>query len=277
MQIYKNIHQLPLFDLPCSMTLGCFDGLHRGHLHLISELKKKGPLSALVTFDSPLPMKSPLSIFSSEQKTHLLGMLDIDILLLLSFEEIASLPYDRFLDELLNHFPFLHLVLGKGSLFGKNQEGTEKNLLSYAKNSKVQVDYLPPIFEGAEMICSTTLREAILEGNLDHLQKLLGRPFSYTFFPPFPPPVFSSPYSSHLSLEFSLKTFVCLPSATYEVSVESSQKIFTSKAALQKDRLTLILPASHFSKENPLTLSFLSKEKKSFFSPQNLSNKALYV
>jgi riboflavin kinase/FMN adenylyltransferase len=277
MLICKNLSDLPVFDQPTALTIGCFDGLHRGHQHLISHMKKKTLLSTLATFTSPLLEKSPLSIISLEEKLRFFEMLGIDILLLLSFDEISTLSYDDFLDQIGAHFLSTHLVLGKGSLFGKNREGDKEKVLSYAAKNRMQAEYLSQIREEGEIISSSWIRQAILQGDLALLQRLLGRPFSYTFFPPFSRKFFSSPYSSELSLELPLQSLTPLPMGSYEVHCEMQTKSFSSIATLANNHLRLILPASQFTEGAPLSIIFYAKRKPTSFFSQNKISKDLYV
>ncbi len=277
MLIFKKLSDLPIFDKSASLSIGNFDGLHRGHQHLISHLKKTKHLSTLVTYSTPLASKSPLSIFSLREKIRLFEMLHIDLLLVLSFEEISSLPYDTFLDQIGAHFPSIRLVLGKGSFFGKNREGDEEKVAAYAAKKPLSAEYLCKICEEGEIISSSWVRQAIEQGDLSLLQRLLGRPFSYSFPPPFSHKFFTSPYSSQFSLELSLTTLCPLPKGSYDVYVETQSSGFSTVATLTEDHLHLIIPSSHFSEEAPLSVVFCSKRTKdSFFSPNKIF-KDLYV
>ncbi len=274
MYTVHKITDLPYFDLPTSLTIGNFDALHRGHQHLISRMKKKSMLVTLVTFSS-FPEKPLSSIFSQKQKVRLLEMLGIDNLLLLPFAEISSLTFDAFLDEIASHFSSLHLVLGKNSFFGKNREGNEEKVLAFAEQRKMQVEYLPLITEEKETISSTRIRLAIVRGDFALLQKLLDRPFSYFFDLSSAHTFFSSPYSSKLSLEFSLKNQTPLPSGSYEVFVESGENHVSTIASLTEDRLQMVLAPDFISKGATLQVIFCSKKRKESLFLQN--TKDLYV
>jgi riboflavin kinase/FMN adenylyltransferase len=169
MRILTSFEELPA--TPMAFAIGTFDGLHLGHQAIFSKLRTYGVPTCFLTFtEHPLktlrPNEAPTEITPLPLK---LLLLKTDFCLLLEFtKELASSSYGEFLDRL----PASHLVLGKGSFFGRRREGTEPNVCAWAKGKGVCVEYIDKL----PGISSTEIRNAIQAGDLSKAEKLLGRP-----------------------------------------------------------------------------------------------------
>ncbi len=184
MILYKTI-KVPLIAEAESLTIGFFDGLHLGHKFLLDNLsasKGKGK-SALVTFSnhprSFFSKKAFPLISSLEQKLTLLQSYKIDFLFLLPFDKkIADTPFSVFLKNIHTVFPFKKLLLGKGSAFGKNREGTEEAVKNLAPSLSFTPSYFALQTQKGSSLCSSKIREEIQKGNLSFVESLLGRRYS---------------------------------------------------------------------------------------------------
>jgi len=165
------------------LTLGNFDGVHRGHHLLFNSLRERvgeqGTIGALTFSNHPstvlrhLP-PSPL-LCSKSHKIRLLQEAGVDTCFSLVFTEaLAALSYRDFLAQIREVFPFDFLILGKGAAFGKKQEGTQARILELASEWGFEAIYLDKIKD----ISSGETRKAILSGALDTAAHMLGRPFS---------------------------------------------------------------------------------------------------
>lgn len=95
-----------------------------------------------------------------------------DLLISLPFtEELATTDYA----DLLSRFDPSEIVLGEGTVFGKNREGTEKNVRDYGERLGIRVEYIPKLFFENEPISSSRIREALAKGKIDLAHQLLGR------------------------------------------------------------------------------------------------------
>ena len=169
-----------LEKLPYALTIGNFDGLHRGHQHLLSILKNSGLPTAVLTFSNhPSDVlknraHSPL-LCTQEHKIRLFGHAGIDLLIVLPFTvEFAQQSYTHFLKSLKEHLCFSQLILGKGAALGNRQEGTEEKVSALGKTLGFETHYIDKHLE----ISSGAIRKAILQGDLETARLLLGRPFS---------------------------------------------------------------------------------------------------
>ncbi|HSW72215.1 MAG TPA: hypothetical protein VLG44_02255 [Chlamydiales bacterium] len=175
--MFLSLDDIPTFPPPFALTLGFFDGVHLGHQKIFQTLKALGMPTAVLTFTNhPGSLirgtQDPPLLNSAEQKLSLLQKESFDLVLALPFtQEIASLSYDQFLLKLKKKIPFTHLIIGKGDAFGKGRLGDEKALSAMGDFKVVSIEK-----EGN--ISSTLIRELILQGNLQQVKTLLGRPYS---------------------------------------------------------------------------------------------------
>ncbi len=157
-----------------ALTIGFFDGVHIGHQALLKRLRQK-PHATILTFaNHPLSVIRPPApdlIIPYEERIALLKTY-ADVVKLMSFtEELAATQFDALLDQ----FDIASLLLGKGSVFGKNREGNEENVRIYAASRGIEVEYIPKLFFEGEAVSSSRIRKALLDGNTLLVRQLLGR------------------------------------------------------------------------------------------------------
>jgi riboflavin kinase/FMN adenylyltransferase len=166
MKTVTSFEKLPLH----AFTIGTFDGVHRGHQLLFKQLPKP---AAVLTFPThPLAYlrpPAPPPILSLERKLELFESFGIDTVFLIEFPKLAHLTYD----QLLTQLPLSHLILGQGSIFGKNRGGTEANVRLWGMKHNIHVGYI----ELLEGVSSSRIREAIRSGNFNQAQQLLGHTY----------------------------------------------------------------------------------------------------
>lgn len=180
MRLFK---ELALRHEKRGLTIGNFDGVHRGHRYLIDALRQRvgerGEVAVLTFSTHPSYVlkhlePSPL-LCSKSHKIRLLQEAGVDICFSLPFtEEFASRSYRDFLEQVRAVFPFDFLILGRGAAFGWKLEGTQQRIEELAREWGFEVIYL----EKLEEISSGRIRKALAEGALDLVTRLLGRPFS---------------------------------------------------------------------------------------------------
>lgn len=173
------------------LTIGNFDGVHKGHLALFDKVKKiAGNIdgqSAVLTFE-PHPIKvvkpgnGPPLITPIKQKLKLISDAKIDVILCLPFTmEFASIPAEEFVTELLvNRVGVRELVVGYDYSFGWNREGGIDLLRKMGKESGFKVHVVEPIHLNETLVSSTSIRNLVQEGNLPEAKRLLGRDYQIT-------------------------------------------------------------------------------------------------
>jgi hypothetical protein len=159
---------------PHAFAIGTFDGVHRGHQALIQELKATGKPTAVLTFAAhPLrtltPGHEPLLITPLSLKLTLLKEQGINLTIAIPFSsKLANTPFQ----QLLTNLPLSHLILGVGSTFGYQREGTEENVRAWGKQHNIPIAYIDKPIPAS----SQKIREAIISGDLALAEHLLGRP-----------------------------------------------------------------------------------------------------
>ena len=177
----------------CVATLGCFDGVHRGHQLLISTVlrkaKEKGLPSVVVTFDRQPrelfdPEYRPQLLSTPEEKAQLIAALGVDHLVILPFtRELASLTAQAFMQQVLQEQLGVEvLVTGYDNRFGRNRAEGFDDYVRYGKALGMEVlrgD--EATFPGTdEAVSSSAIRQLLLEGKVERMQEGLTRPYLLT-------------------------------------------------------------------------------------------------
>jgi riboflavin kinase / FMN adenylyltransferase len=171
------------------VTIGNFDGVHKGHQAIFHQVIEKaetiGGTSVAVTFD-PHPVRVlkknnwPALITLHEQKIELISKTGLDVLVCIPFtKQFAAIPADEFVADLLvNRLGMKAIVIGKDYSFGKGRKGNVEFLKKYAKELDFEViltDWIPISHHQTDRISSTRVREIVMAGNVDQVVNLLGR------------------------------------------------------------------------------------------------------
>ena len=159
----------------CVLTIGSFDGLHRGHQDIVKTLTTtataKGKKSALITFD-PHPRhildkdKKLSLIMSMKQKSSLLEKLGIDILLVIPFtNDFSHRTAEDFMDNIImKYFSPSGIVIGYDHHFGYKREGSPEFLQQYAITRKINIDIINAVADDKVILSSTHIRDLISNG-----------------------------------------------------------------------------------------------------------------
>ncbi len=187
----RIIHDLAELQSPLRnpvLTIGNFDGVHRGHLALFERVKIRaraiGGVSVVMTFQPhPLkimkPEKAPPLITPTQQKLALIAQSGIHTILCLQFDEtFAAISAEDFVQDILvEKIGVKELVVGYDYTFGHNRTGNIELLRGMGKNSGFQVHVVQPVLMGKRVVSSTSIRELIRAGELAKAKKLLGRDY----------------------------------------------------------------------------------------------------
>ena len=171
------------------VTLGMFDGVHRGHRALLDSLIRKaknlGSESVVITLN-PHPRivlsgsDSSLRFLTSlEERIDLMEEAGIDKLVVIPFSrELSRMPACDFIKKyLVDIIGVEHLIMGFDHHFGYRGYGDAVTITECASNYGFSVNRQKPLKEGNEIISSTTIRELIIEGSLSRANRLLGYPY----------------------------------------------------------------------------------------------------
>ncbi len=189
MEVYWNLDDVQQ-EVGSALTVGTFDGVHRGHQFILEELKRQakrvsGP-STVVTFE-PHPRlvlqradQPPLKILTTpEEKIDILRDLGIDRLVIIpftvAFSKTSSIEFVR--DILWRRVGFRVFVIGHDHGFGKNREGDVHTLRQLQKDLEFDVVEVPSFAAEGVVVSSSKVRRLLQEGHVREAAKLLGRPY----------------------------------------------------------------------------------------------------
>ncbi|MEW6554930.1 MAG: bifunctional riboflavin kinase/FAD synthetase [Actinomycetota bacterium] len=185
MEIIPGIGAIPEDIGETVVTVGMFDGVHRGHqkiIHIAHEKARERGLRCVVfTFDRhPLevlkPGKHPKLLSSSAQKLRLLEELDVDMVLMAHFdEEFSAITAEEFVDGLLmNGLHAREVVLGENFRFGRGGEGDVGSMAAFGKTRGIMTSAIPLLRDNGDVISSTLIRKMIERGDVEEAARRLG-------------------------------------------------------------------------------------------------------
>ena len=189
MKLIRGLYNLTR-PLPASaVTIGNFDGVHRGHQLVISQLKQvaaSASLPTVVIIFEPQPIeyfapgKAPKRLSRFREKIAYLKTQQIDYLLCLHFDQkLAGQSAEEFVQKILvESLNTRHLVIGDDFHFGKNRQGNFQFLKHNSERFGFMVDETETLMVDGERVSSTRIRESINRGDFEKAAELLGRPYS---------------------------------------------------------------------------------------------------
>jgi riboflavin kinase/FMN adenylyltransferase len=175
------------FEHGCVLTIGNFDGVHRGHQALLQRLARLAEdrqlPSVLLTFEPhPIeliaPALAPFRLTRFREKMSVLHTQPIDYVVCMPFDpDVAAMSAQQFIDEVLcRDLNVQHLLVGDDFHFGHRGAGDFKTLQDAADAGMFAVSRLDTVVEHAKRVSSTRIRNLIAQGELDEAVSLLGRP-----------------------------------------------------------------------------------------------------
>jgi riboflavin kinase / FMN adenylyltransferase len=174
------------------VTIGVFDGVHRGHLEILNRLKElaaqyHGESVVITLWPHPRfvlqPENTELRLLASlDEKIALIEKQGIDNLIILPFDkQLANITYDRFVsDFIISHVGARHVVVGFNHHFGKDRKGTFENLQKSANQHGIIAERLPQVMIDDLNVSSSKIRQMINEGRINTAHKALGYPYFLT-------------------------------------------------------------------------------------------------
>ncbi len=184
MKVYKAFDEIPPSAKNVAFSLGCYDGVHKGHDHILKALKAKAnaidALSCILTFSNHpswvlTPAHPKKLLISPSHKQVLLEKHGLDIMIEIPFsKEFASLTPRGFFSLITKHLNITSCVFGEDTCIGKDRIGTTNIIEELGKENDIEVVCLKRI----EDFSSTQIRSFLEKGDLDQVKSYLGRPFS---------------------------------------------------------------------------------------------------
>ncbi|MFC9773012.1 MULTISPECIES: bifunctional riboflavin kinase/FAD synthetase [unclassified Pseudarthrobacter] len=195
--IWNDPSEVPADFGPSVVTFGNFDGVHRGHQQVLSQLIRSARLThskaVAVTFDPHpavihRPESAPRLIMGLEDKLEALGELGLDAILVVNYSlDLASLTAEEFVEQyLVDCLHASHVVIGHDARFGRGNSGDLETMKALGEKFGFEVQVISefgsegyPLHDddGTDRRCSSTwVREALQEGDVATAAEVLGRP-----------------------------------------------------------------------------------------------------
>jgi riboflavin kinase/FMN adenylyltransferase len=173
-----------------ALTIGVFDGVHLGHQLLVNKVKEKAAAanldSVVVTFlhhpRMVLGRQSHITFITSiEERVSRLQGLGVSHVVTISFtHELARLSPREFVTLLMDYLKMRELVIGPDFALGKERSGNIASLQALGSELGFGIEVVPPLLYQGEVVSSTAVRGALARGEVNKMNKLLGRHFTLT-------------------------------------------------------------------------------------------------
>jgi riboflavin kinase/FMN adenylyltransferase len=171
-----------------ALTIGNFDGVHRGHAALLAETLRladalAGPAVALTFDPHPLQILRPDSLLppltTTEDRAELLASLGTDhVIILGTTPELLHLSAEEFLRRVVReNLDARALVEGVDFRFGHNREGNVSLLEGWSRTDGMKLSVVPPVMLGDQPVSSSRVRAVLHRGQVEEARQLLDRPY----------------------------------------------------------------------------------------------------
>jgi len=188
MHIIRHLNDLPAEARGGAVSIGNFDGVHRGHVQIVRRLldraKEAGGPAIVFTFD-PHPVRllrpdqCPPPLTWTERKAELLARLGVDWIVAYPTDEalLRLSPQDFFRRFVQETLAARAMVEGANFYFGRNREGTIEKLEELTAKAGITLEVVPPVELDGAVVSSSRVRELIRAGKVDQAQRLLSAPY----------------------------------------------------------------------------------------------------
>jgi riboflavin kinase / FMN adenylyltransferase len=187
MHIHRSVPHAA--STPIALTIGNFDGVHRGHQAMLARLRERArelglPPCAMTFEPHPreffAPDQAPTRLTSLREKLELLAAEGIEAAYVCRFDyRLAQVTGEEFISRILARgLGMRHLLVGDDFRFGARRAGDFALLLRQAPRFGYSVEAMTTVELDGERVSSTAVRQALASGELERAARLLGRPYS---------------------------------------------------------------------------------------------------
>jgi riboflavin kinase / FMN adenylyltransferase len=165
------------------LTIGVFDGVHRGHREIIQRLTSgahaNGSPAVLLTFEphpaSVLSGQEIKCLTTPEERAELAGALGVDIVITQPFtRELAASTAMEYMSRIKQALDLKHLLVGYDFALGKGREGSPNRLAEIGRELGYDVEVIHAVSDESGVISSTEIRKLVATGNVSEASQLLG-------------------------------------------------------------------------------------------------------
>jgi riboflavin kinase/FMN adenylyltransferase len=187
MQVREGLEALPRDDRRSVVTVGFFDGVHRGHqgvfARTVEAARERDARSVAVTFDRHprevlTPGSEPRLLTTTERRAELIARTGIEELVVLAFTpEFSGWPAEAFVDRVLvEGLSSVHVAVGGNFTFGHRALGNVGMLRALGPSRGFTVEEVPLLRLDGRVVSSSSIRAAVAEGDVEWPAAALGRP-----------------------------------------------------------------------------------------------------
>ena len=191
LELVRGLHNLRPEHRGCVATIGNYDGVHRGHQHMLASVRRKadelGLSTTVVTFE-PTPREffegatAPARLMRLREKLDALALYGVDRVVVLRFDDcmrnFSASEFERRL--LLEGLGVRHMVVGHDFHYAKKREGNIESLRAAGARHGFSVEEVGEFRVAGERVSSSLVREALGRNDLELAARLLGRPYRMT-------------------------------------------------------------------------------------------------
>lgn len=184
MQHYRDLNEISLRR--ACLTVGVFDGVHRGHRELIQRLTRQaqaeGCPAVVLTFHphpaSVLTGREIKCLTTPDERAALLASLGVDAVVTQPFtRELSQVPAREFMLRLKERLGLERILIGYDFALGKGREGNAARLTEIGRELGYAVEVVPGVSDESGVISSTSIRKLVSSGDVVSAAGLLGRPY----------------------------------------------------------------------------------------------------
>jgi riboflavin kinase/FMN adenylyltransferase len=188
-ELREGLQALPRDGSPSVVTIGFFDGVHRGHRNVLARTveaaRERGARSIAVTFDRHprevlTPGSEPRLLTTTRRKAELIAETGLDELIVLAFTpEFSGWPADEFVERVLvDGLTAVHIAVGGNFTFGHRALGNVAMLRALGPARGFTVEEVPLLRLEGRILSSSSIRDALAQGDLGWPTTALGRAYA---------------------------------------------------------------------------------------------------
>lgn len=160
------------------VTIGKFDGVHKGHQKLLKYTVNYAKKNNLISI-AILIKKRNVSIYNIEENTNFIKELGIDYIIVIDFlPEFYTMEAKEFFNKLIEYYRMKHIAVGFDFAFGRNREGNREFLDKYSKERGIGVSIIKFLNYKKNRISSSSIRDCLSNGKIKDANKMLGRKYT---------------------------------------------------------------------------------------------------
>jgi len=189
MHVVQGIDELRPQLGPVFVVVGVFDGLHLGHAylleHLVTQAAARAARPTVITFDhhpdEVLMGKAPPLLLDTGERLERLEAAGVAVTVVQPFDEaLRQTPYDVFVERIRARVAVTGFLMTPEAAFGFERRGTPDALMELGERDGFDVVVIPTFSLDGQEVRSSTIRDAVVAGDLDTAARLLGRPVTLT-------------------------------------------------------------------------------------------------